>query len=248
MAADSQGTEGSGNPFTQVRKEVPKIFRLTSRAVWGGAGSGQVIQDLNKEVATLESALEASPDMRTSMMSIVKPTLSRHYNDYLQPPRGVQSSAPVSTFLSCGIDPKGEPWILEIEYNCQATHYEELGFHAIGSGAPFAQLANALLSHFEVRDRPLEHGKLVAHRVMDIAINTSAYGIGGPIQMWTVDSAGVHQLSSDELAAVRTGVGLWQSLEAETLNQVFLPHGEEELTEDLPEPSPDGEESESDPQ
>lgn len=223
MASDSQGTEGYGSPFTQVSLEVQKIFPLTSRAVWGAAGQGQVMRDLQKESSVSSDVLESSPDIRESMLSIVRPIFKRHYDAYLQPPPGIASNPPASTVLSCGLHEDGSPWILEIEYNCQCSFYEELGFHAIGSGAPFAQLANGLLSHFEVRDRPLEHGKVVAYRVMDIAINTSAYGIGPPIKMWTVDKEGVHELSDDELAAVRTGVGLWQSLEVETLDQVFSP-------------------------
>jgi proteasome beta subunit len=42
MAADSQSTESAGN----VRRTVDKIFPLSTRSVWGGSGSGQVIREM----------------------------------------------------------------------------------------------------------------------------------------------------------------------------------------------------------
>jgi proteasome beta subunit len=113
----------------------------------------------------------------------------------------------------------GSPWIHEIDHQCNITDYEERGFHAIGSGAPFAQLANALVAHFEVRQRPVEHGKLVAHRVMDIAISTSAYGIGAPIQMWQITGDQVSRMSDEELDAIRDSVGAWQEVEKAALDK-----------------------------
>lgn len=220
MASDSQGTE---DPYG-VRFEVQKVFKLTPRAVWASSGLGQVMHDLVVEAGRRASELDAAGDMRDMLVDIVRPILQKHYSAYL-PVQGA-AGPPFSDTLVCGVTGGGEPWILEIDRQCVCTAYAERGFHAIGSAAAFAQLAVALLAHFDVRNRPLAQAKAIAYRVMDIAIQTSAQGVGPPIQMWVADHDGARRLDDAELEQLRTIVGAWQELERETLNRAFGLHNE----------------------
>jgi proteasome beta subunit len=214
MASDSQGTEASGN----VRFPVEKVFQLHSRAVAGGSGAHQVIADIRTDLTSLSTVLETSTDLDQSLMGRIRPILHKHYSAHIDPPNQ-QPTSPATSILTCGLDGQGNPWIIEIDHSCTCTHYEQRGFHAIGSGAGFAQVANLLMAHFQAKDRPIEHGKLIAYRTVNSVIEASAFGVGGPVQMWTVDAGGVHQLSDDELVAIKDSVGGWEELERAALDE-----------------------------
>lgn len=91
----------------------------------------------------------------------------------------------------------------------------------MGSAAGFAQLAIALMAHFTVKERPISHGRLVAYRTMRAAVETSAEGVGGDIQMWEVTAAGARQLSAEEVTQIETAVGGWEEAERNTLDEVM---------------------------
>ncbi len=74
------------------------------------------------------------------------------------------------------------------------------------------------MAHFEVVEHSLRHGLLVAFRALDAVIETSAYGVGGPRQLWQITPEdGPVKLDDAEVEEIRTQVGLWQELERETL-------------------------------
>jgi 20S proteasome alpha/beta subunit len=90
MASDSQATESTGvsSPFTQVKSEVEKIFPLGKTALFGCAGMGQVSRDLVQSLKENEDLIANSPDLRRSLLSLVRPVLETHYAAYLPTPGG----------------------------------------------------------------------------------------------------------------------------------------------------------------
>jgi hypothetical protein len=100
---------------------------------------------------------------------------------------------------------------------------------------------NALLAHFRPAERPLSQGRLIAFRVIDAAIQASASGVGGSIQMWYVDADGVHQADEDEINKIRSLVGGWQEEEGNVLDRIFgsTPPSPESEAVPLPPPSSD---------
>lgn len=58
--------------------------------------------------------------------------------------------------------------------------------------------------------------------MINAAIDTSAFGVGHPIQMWYVDEGGIHEVSDDDLKVIRDSVGAWQSQEEEELLEQIL--------------------------
>lgn len=137
MASDSQSTEEAGN----IGYPVPKIFELIPRAVWGGSGSGQIIRELRQQFDSVRDQLEASPAIAQSLVSVVKPVLQAHYNNFIPNVPGLAPGSPATGVLAAGYSKDSGAWIVEVDPRCQYTHYDELGFHAIGSAAGFAQLA-----------------------------------------------------------------------------------------------------------
>jgi proteasome beta subunit len=232
MASDSQATEGSGD----VKFPTQKVFQLGPRALIGGSGAVQVITEIRSQLLDVADLLEGSPDRCQSLASNVQPVLQKHYSRYVQVPF-TQPAPPAADTLVCGFDGQGKPWIIEVDPRCACTPYEERGFHAIGSGAGFAHIANLLMAHFQAKDRPLSQGKLIAYRAVRSVIEASASGVGGAVQMSTVDAGGVHQLTDEEVNEVRTGVGTWEQLEQETLEKV-LGGAEEDVGPEMPPPMP----------
>jgi proteasome beta subunit len=161
--------------------------------------------------------------------------LQRHYSNHLMPVPGLGVSSPASAVLAAGLDSDGQPYIIEVDPYCTYTRYEDLGFHAIGSAAGFAQLANALMAHFRAPEQPLAQCKLVTYRVMDSAIETSSYGVGGPIQMWVVDANGVAEIGQAEFDQIRNDVGGWKEVERSALQEYFA--GAQAEAPTMPEPA-----------
>jgi len=223
MASDSQSTETSGN----IRYPVDKLFRLCANGIWGASGSGQIIREIGDAVTLAADMLDATPDIRASLVSLVRPVLVKHYSNFIAGVPGLEPSSPATGTLAAGCTPDGERWILEVDHNCQYTAYEDRGFHAIGSAAGFAQLANAMMAHFDVKSKPLQYGKLIAYRTMRAAIDTSAYHVGPPIQMWVATSTGVRQLDEKtDIAQIEADVGGWEEVERDALDK-YLGGGHE---------------------
>lgn len=216
MASDSQASDTA----IGVRFPTTKVFKLTSRAVWGGTGDSQTISEIDAAFQQSKARLNGAQDIAPEMVNAMRPVLKRHYDTVLQAPNW-QQMQPATAALACGYHKTNGSWIVEVDPNCQYTHYDKRGFHAVGSAAGFALLGGALLAHFRPAEKTLEHGKLIAYRVINAAIDTSAFGVGHPIQMWYVDETGIHQVSDDDLKVIRDSVGAWQDQEEELLEQIL---------------------------
>ena len=55
--------------------------------------------------------------------------------------------------LAAGYGGDGQPFIVDVDPHGLIGRYEEVGFHAIGSGSAMAQQAGALLAHFKMTER-----------------------------------------------------------------------------------------------
>jgi 20S proteasome alpha/beta subunit len=228
MASDSQATE----PYAGIRFDTQKIFQLSDRAVWGGTGDSQTISDINQALQTVRPQIEGGADLTQLLPVVIRPVLVRRYTNYIPQVPGLQPQTAATGTLACGYDSTRGGWIVEVDPNCGSTNYGPRGFHAVGSGAGFALLGNVLLAHFRPAERPLSQGRLIAYRVIDAAIQASAAGVGGPIQMWYVNADGAQQVDEDEINKIQSLVGGWQEEEGKVLDRTF---GSEPS---LPEPTP----------
>jgi 20S proteasome alpha/beta subunit len=216
MASDSQATE----PNAGIRFDTQKIFQLGSRAVWGGTGESQTINEIDRVLQAVRGVVEGGADLIELLPRVIRPVLQRRYGDFIQVP-GLPMASPATGTLACGYGSAEGGWIVEVDPRCISCDYGDRGFHAVGSAAGFALLGNALLGHFRPAERPLSQGRLIAYRVINAAIETSASGVGGPIQMWYVDADGVHQVGENNLAEIKNLVGGWQVEEGKVLDRIF---------------------------
>jgi 20S proteasome alpha/beta subunit len=216
MASDSQATEMTAG----VRWNVPKVFQLSDRAVWGGTGDTQTISEIDRALQGVRPGIEGGADLTQLLPAVIRPVLARRYANFIQAPN-TQLVTPATGTLACGYDSTRGGWIVEVDHNCVSSSYGDRGFHAVGSAAGFALLGNTLLAHFRPAERPLSRGRLIAYRVIAAAIETSMSGVGGDIQMWYVDVGGVHQVGEGDLAEIKNLVGGWQDEEGKLLDRTF---------------------------
>src|SRR3546814_17296729 len=98
--------------------------------------------------------------------------------------------------------------------------YEDIGFHAIGSGAAMAQQAGSLLSHFRMLERSVDHGVVAALRVLE-ALSYTSPSVGGPFTIARVTPEGVHLLDDDEVAEAHANLERWAEPEQKALDTLL---------------------------
>lgn len=216
IAADSQITDGSRNMSFPAQKLHP----LGERAAWGGSGARSVLHDVQQRFEASAASILEADDIGRAIQEEVLPVLRHHYEHYIPDVPGEASGGGPSAFVLVAGYTDGAPWIVEINPNGMVSRYEDVGFRAIGSGAPMAQQAGALLSHIHMTERGVDHGVVTMVRVLDALALTSP-SVGGPIDVCRITADGADHLDEDELSRARVLVERWEDLEQEALDRLF---------------------------
>jgi proteasome beta subunit len=216
VAADSQITEGSSN----VSFPAQKLHPLGDHAAWGGSGARAVLHDLEKVFTDDAAVIIGSEDVGRALQERVIPVLRHHYDHFIEDvPGATKGSTPSAYVLAAGYA-DDTPFIIEINPNGMVSRYEDVGFHAVGSGAAMAQQAGALLAHFRMTALPVDYGVVAAVRVLD-ALSRTSPSVGGPIDVCRIDPDGAHHLSEKEIDEGRRQVRRWTDLERRALDELF---------------------------
>ena len=146
--------------------------------------------------------------------------LKHHYESFIADVPGQKSAGTPATYVLAAGYADDVPFIVDLDPNGLIGHHEETGFQAVGSGAPMAQQAHALLAHFRMTERDIEYGAVAALRVLD-ALDASSPSVGGPMAVCTISPDGAKHLNPDEVEDVRRHVNRWIELEHEALDRLF---------------------------
>ena len=216
IASDSEITEADrGLSFP-----AQKLHDLGDHAAWGGSGARAVLGDIERCFDAEASAIVEAPSITRAMQERIVPILRHHYEHFIpEIPGSDVAESPAAYVLAAGYT-SDAPWIVEVRPDGMVSHYEDVGFHAIGSGAAMAQQAGTLMAHFRVTERSLDHGVLAAVRVID-SLRITAPKVGGPIDVCRIDAEGAHHLDEDEVRQVREQVDRWREREQELLDQIL---------------------------
>ncbi|WP_040339656.1 proteasome protein [Candidatus Blastococcus massiliensis] len=216
LAADSQITD----PARGLSYPAQKLHPFGETAAWGGSGARAVLVELEGEFDRGAAAVLGADDVGRELQERIVPLLRHHYDNFIEhvPAQETSGATPATYVMVAGYS-RGEPFIVDIDPHGLVGRYEDLGFHAIGSGSAMAQQAGALLSHFSMAERDVDHGVLAAVRVLD-ALRITAPSVGGPIDVFRMTADGAHELSEEDLEKVRERVRRWAELENEVLDRL----------------------------
>ena len=167
-----------------------------------------------------ETIVEAG-DVGRALQTRVVPVLQHHYENFIEdvPGQEKSGSTPATYVLAAGYS-DGKPFMVDVDPHGLIGHYEEIGFHAIGSGAPMAQQARALLANFRMNERPVEYGVLAALRVLD-ALDETSPTVGGPMDVCRITTDGADHLAPEDIDKARAEVRRWQDRERDVLDTLF---------------------------
>ena len=164
LGSDSQITDGARG----LSYPAQKLHPFGDSAAWGGSGSRAVLYDLEQMFDGCAAAVLGAENIGHAVQERVVPVLRRHYDQFVeQVPGEKQSGATPATYVLAAGFAEGEPFIVDIDPHGLIGRYEEVGFHAVGSGAAMAQQAGALLAHFRMTERDVDYGVVAVVRILD---------------------------------------------------------------------------------
>lgn len=217
LGADSQITDGARG----VSYPAQKLHPFGETAAWGGSGSRAVLYDVEELFDTCAPAVLGAENIGHAVQERVVPLLRRHYEQFVEQVPGERSAGatPATYVLTAGYA-EGRPFIVDVDPHGLIGRYEEVGFHAVGSGAAMAQQAGALLAHFRMTERDVDYGVVAVVRVLD-ALRVTSPSIGGPIDVYRLTADGATALSEKDIDRVRRQVQRWSELETSALDELF---------------------------
>lgn len=216
MASDSQITD----PGRGVSYPAQKLHPLGGHAAWGGSGSRAVLYDVEQIFTAEAEAIVEAREVGHAIQARVVPVLKHHYANFIAEVPGQEAAGTPATYVLAAGYTGDTPFIVDLDPNGLIGHHETTGFQAVGSGAPMAQQAHALLAHFRMSERDVDYGMVAALRVLD-ALDASSPSVGGPMDLCRITPDGAEHLSPDEVDDVRARVQRWIGLEQEALDGLF---------------------------
>jgi proteasome beta subunit len=216
LAADSQITDSARG----LSYPSQKLHPFGDTAAWGGSGARAVLLELEQEFDGCAAAVLGADNIGRAVQERVIPLLRHHYETFIEKVPGEEHSGatPATYVLTAGYA-GGVPFIVDIDPHGLIGRYEEVGFHAVGSGSAMAQQAGALLAHFQMTHRDVEYGVMAAVRVLD-ALRITSPSVGGPVDVYRLTPEKAEALSEDDIERVREHVRRWAELENEALDRL----------------------------
>jgi 20S proteasome alpha/beta subunit len=216
IGADSQVTD----PDRGLSYPGQKLHDMGTHAAWGGSGARSVLGDLEKLFRAEAEVICGADDVGRALQERTVPVLQHHYASFITDVPGQASQGtPAAYVLAAGWGEQGA-WIVEVTPNGLTSRYEDIGFHAIGSGSAMAQQAGALLSHVDMVERSVKHGVVGMVRVLD-GLRVTNPNVGLEIDVCAITADGAHHLSEAEVETARTHVARWRDGEAKVLDRLF---------------------------
>jgi 20S proteasome alpha/beta subunit len=228
FASDGQATSlSSGGPVRQKYKKIHRIGDL----LFGAAGTIGVIQRCMEEIKEFAKKIsneglnalteERSPDGKVTPISardkirkliflINKLELERHKEFH-----GTKVGAPIADILIAFYDKQEKKFrIWHISPDGGEEFLEDLGYGCAGIGDTFA---HAFIKDYYDPELSVEKGKVLAYRVIRDAIEIGAFGLGEPIDIWTIKIKNgepeIHNLTPDEVSALEDTYSIWKDAE-----------------------------------
>lgn len=228
MASDGQLTlQSSGGP---IKRPAKKIKQIGNSILWAGSGDLGFIQKIEKRLASLSE--EAKKKSLEELRSIVVETIYAIRKGYLDLCRSLfgeakaEKRAPYADLIFAEYR-KRSPLVLHITTNATEEELQDFGYATSGIGDTFA---HTLLLGRDMEEFSCEEGKVLAYKVIREAIDVGAYGLGEPIDIWTIsevkeddeDVPEVNRIEREEIQAISDVYLTIKQAELEIFKKQFL--------------------------
>ncbi|MDE1825752.1 MAG: hypothetical protein KGH77_01940 [Candidatus Micrarchaeota archaeon] len=216
MASDGQATGNSAGGA--IRYEMPKIHKI-GNALYGASGTIGMIQKSLDVVRSFSGELGSgiTVDLRRSVrnalldLSIEAQNTHRRYY-------GSTEGAPLADIFICAKDGSGEQRIWHRGKDGNDEYLDGIGYGCTGGGDVFGY---TMLKGIGVGRFGIEGGKLIAYKVIRNAIEVGAYGLGNPIDMWSMDEKGmIRRESKQDLEVIHAAYLRMSEEEAKLIKQL----------------------------
>lgn len=193
FASDSQITLVT--PGGLVKYTEQKIRQLNSHCLWSGAGNTGLIQRVEEGLKGLHKRDKPLINLGDTLTSVIIGA-AYGYIQFMNPADPNRSNLLATEFVFAEWR-NDSPRILHILANGTAEWIDRP--FALGLGAPYAF---ALLQKYQGLKYDLGKASLLAYKILEESIATSAGGIGYPIDIWQIDSKGARKLAEEEISAL----------------------------------------------
>jgi len=215
FGSDTQVTVGP------IRSTATKIFHLNSHSLWAASGELAVIQRVTEQLTSYPKKDQPLISIRDDLGLMVKNTVEALLRvDFrtqfiAQNPDALLGLHPVDFLF---VEHREKSRILHVLAN-GTPEWVEGRFAATGNGNLFAY---ALLHKYANVPLAKERAKALAYKVIQEAIQVGAYGLGPPIDVWEITSAGKREMSEGEIAGLEDTVRLIRDREVQILKELQI--------------------------
>lgn len=219
LGSDSQITfEG------RLKAKAPKLFCSRHRIIWGISGPVPAVQAVETRFDAL--VLDGDPDRDSGRRGVRKAMLAA-----AEDMRGKDGELAGGMFegLFAWHSKDEDRYHLLTARSDGTVELKEQGYGAVGSSRDLAQFAFFGLSSsgfLEYETLPSEVAKMLVHTVTDDAINVSAQGVDGPVQLAVVTATGARVLDDVDLNPVQDTATAFKMHQADFLKRTEGQPGE----------------------
>jgi 20S proteasome alpha/beta subunit len=217
---------GSDSQITferRLKTRVPKLFCSRHRIIWGIAGPVAAAQSIEAHFNKL--VLDGDPDRESGRIGIRK-VMTDAAGD-MQGAEGRLAGGHFQGLFAWYSKQEARYYLLQARSD-GTVEFKEEGYGAVGSSRDFAQVAFfgfGSSGFLDYQTLPSEAAKMLVHTITDDAINASAQGVDGPVQLAVVTAAGAGVLLAADLKPVEDTAVAFKMHQADFLKRADAPPG-----------------------
>jgi hypothetical protein len=215
LGSDSQETRGAMG--RRLARSTQKVYLLPPGFLLAWAGPQDVAQGFILRLARAKGLSPSTDrlDIKTRLHTILA--------ELREDPSIEERSDHVELLIAWWSQADEKPVALHIFSGGAGEWVGAWEFGGTRLGVERASFAIGGMRHLDPATLVLEHAKIVALKVLRDTIETAAEGIGGRVQMGTIQESGPQLVEEADMLGLYDAVDLWESQCAELLTGAALP-------------------------
>jgi proteasome beta subunit len=199
-----------------IRQTGTKVQRLNDHAVWAASGEEAVIQRVAERIEAFPQRHQPLLTIRDSLCTMVREAVQQllaldfRTQFFTGDPKALLDLHPADFLFA---EYRDQPRILHVLIN-GTPEWIAGRPGATGNGAVFA---HALLTKYGGTQLICDRAELLCYKVIEEAIQVGAYGLGPPIDIWSIDANGARRAPETHIAALEDAARLLRQRETELL-------------------------------